>query len=261
MYRPFGVIGALLATTIAGTVLLELNPQRKIILLKIQVFLLFFMVMCALSRFVWINLTVLLPSRLSYSKSSLVVHWVLYVVLSIFLGLASFSHLIGRFFVGSEPYFISRLAFTCLGLLLLIFFNLCVLTVVFAVLRVCRFTLPNADKLKAIVAITVSLLLCIQGLTAASRGPTIVGLTVPLAKLPRSLDGTRIVQLSDIHMGPMIGHAALDRVVNMVSVIKPDIIVITGDLVDSTVANLKQAILPLKNMRSKYGSFFVTGIK
>ena len=47
----------------------------------------------------------------------------------------------------------------------------------------------------------------------------------------------------------------------MVSVIKPDIIVITGDLVDSTVANLKQAILPLKNLKSKYGSFFVTGIK
>ena len=111
------------------------------------------------------------------------------------------------------------------------------------------------------MAVTVSLLLCIQGLTAASRGPTIVGVTVPLARLPPSLDGTRIVQLSDIHLGPMIGQAALDRVVNMVSVIKPDVIVITGDLVDSTVANLKQAILPLKNLRSKYGAFFVTGIK
>ena len=261
MYRPFGVIAALLATTIAGTLLLKLNPQRKIILMRIQIFLLFFMVMCALSRFVWINLTVLLPSRRSNSKIVLVVHWVLYAVLAIFLGLAFFSFLIGRFFVGFEPYFISRVAFTCLGLFLLVFFNLCVLSVVFAVMRVCSFSLPNADKLKAIMAITVSLLLCIQGLTAASRGPTIVGVTVPLARLPRSLDGTRIVQLSDIHLGPMIGQAALDRVVNMVSVIKPDIIVITGDLVDSTVANLKQAILPLKNLKSKYGSFFVTGIK
>lgn len=227
--------------------------------MRIQIFLLFFMVMCALSRFVWINLTVLLPSRRSNSKIVLVVHWVLYAVLAIFLGLAFFSFLIGRFFVGFEPYFISRVAFTCLGLFLLVFFNLCVLSVVFAVMRVCSFSLPNADKLKAIMAITVSLLLCIQGLTAASRGPTIVGVTVPLARLPRSLDGTRIVQLSDIHLGPMIGQAALDRVVNMVSVIKPDIIVITGDLVDSTVANLKQAILPLKNLKSKYGSFFVTG--
>ena len=261
MYRPFGVITTLLATTMAGTLLLDLNPQRKIILIRIQIFLLFFMVMCALSRFVWINLTVLLPSRRSNSKIVLVIHWVLYAVLAIFLGLAFFSFLIGRFFVGFEPYFISRVAFTCLGLLLLVFFNLCVLSVVFAVSRVCSFSLPNADKLKALIAVTVSLLLCIQGLTAASRGPTIVGLTVPLAKLPRSLDGTRIVQLSDIHLGPMIGQAALDRVVNMVSVIKPDIIVITGDLVDSTVANLKQAILPLKNLRSKYGSFFVTGIK
>ena len=85
-----------------------------------------------------------------------------------------------------------------------------------------------------------------------------VGVTVPLAKLPRSLNGTKIVQLSDIHVGPMVGNAALDRVVNMVSLMKPDMIVITGDLVDSTVANLKQAVLPLKKLRSKYGSFFVT---
>ena len=260
MYRPFGVIVALLATTMAGTVLLELNPQRKIILMRIQIFLLFFMVICGLSRFVWINLTVLLPSRRSNSKILLVVHWVLYAVLAIVLGLACFSVLIGRFFVGFEPYFISRVAFACLGLLVLVFFNLCVLNVVFAIPRVCSFPFPNADKMKAVIAVTVSLLLCIQGLTVASRGPTIVGLTVPLTKLPQSLDGTRIVQLSDIHLGPMIGHAALDRVVNMVSLIKPDIIVITGDLVDSTVAKLKQAVLPLKNLRSKYGSFFVTGI-
>ena len=261
MYRPFGVIVALLATTMAGTLLLKLNPQRKIILMRIQIFLLFFMVMCALSRFVWLNLTVLLPSRRSNSKILLVAHWVLYAVFAIFLGLAFFSFLIGRFFVGLEPYFISKAAFSCLGLFFLLFFNLCVLSVVFAVLRACSFTLPSADKLKATMAVTVSLLLCIQGLTTASRGPAIVGVTVPLARLPRSLDGTRIVQLSDIHLGPMIGQAALDRVVNMVSVIKPDITVITGDLVDSTVANLKQAILPLKNLRSKYGSFFVTGIK
>lgn len=259
IYRPFGVIAAILATTMAGTVLLELNPQRKIILMRIQIFLLFFMVICALSRFVWINLTVLLPSRRSNSKILLVVHWVLYSVLALVLGLACFSVLIGRFLVGFEPHFISRVAFTCLGLLVLVFFNLCVLSVVFTVSRVCSFSLPNADKLKAVIAVTVSLLLCIQGLTAASRGPTIVGVTVHVAKLPQSLDGTRIVQLSDIHLGPMIGHAALNRVVNMVSVIKPDIIVITGDLVDSTVANLKKAVLPLKNLRSKYGSFFVTG--
>ncbi|KAJ7381534.1 hypothetical protein OS493_040644 [Desmophyllum pertusum] len=259
MYRAFGGIGALLATTFAGTILLDLKPQRKIILFRIQVFLLFFMVMCALSRFVWINLTVLLPSRRSNSKMLLVVHWSMYIVLASFVGLAFFSMLIGRFFIGFEPYFISRLAFTCLGLLILIFFNLCVLNALFAILRLCSFTLPNADKWKTVIATTVSVLLCIQGLTTASKGPTIVGVTVPLAKLPRSLDGTTIVQLSDIHLGPMVGSADLDRVVNTVSVMKPDIIVITGDLVDSTVANLKQAILPLKKLKSKYGSFFVTG--
>jgi len=57
----------------------------------------------------------------------------------------------------------------------------------------------------------------------------------------------------------MVGNADLDRVASMVSIMKPDIIVITGDLVDSSVEKLKKVVLPLKKLRSKYGVFFVTG--
>ena len=261
MYRVFGGSGVLLATTIAGTALIDLKPQRKMILFRMQFLLLICMILCAISRFVWINLTVLLPNRRSNSRILVFIHWVLYVVLATFVGLAFFSMIIGGLFVGLEPYFISKLAFTCLGLLVLIFFNLFVLSFVFASLRLCNVNIPNADKWKTIIATTCSVLLCIQGLTTAYKGPTITRVTVPLTNLPPSLDGTTIVQLSDIHLGPVVGSGALDRVVNMVSVIKPDIVAITGDLVDSTVANLKKAILPLKKLRSKYGSFFVTGIQ
>lgn len=258
--RVFGYIGALLATSTAGTLVVDLKPQRKMILLRIQIILLLFIVLCALARFVWVNLVILLPSRRTNSKTLLAIHWLSYVVFVTFSALACFSILIARFFVGMEPYFITKLAFTCLGLLVLIFCNLCVLSGVFVLLRLSRCSLPNADRWKTIIATALSLFLCIYGLTSASKGPDIKGVTIPLAKLPLSLDGTRIIQLSDIHLGAMVGNADLDRVASMVSIMKPDIIVITGDLVDSSVEKLKKVVLPLKKLRSKYGAFFVTGI-
>ena len=261
MLRVFGGFGALLATTTAVTLLLDLKPQRKIILFRIQIILLFFMLMGALTRFVWINLTVLLPSRSrrTNSKTFLVVYWISYAFLVAFVALAFFSIPVARLFIGLEPYFISKLAFTCLGLLVLIFFNLCVLSAFFAILRLCGLCSPNSDKWKTVIATAVSIFLCIHGLTVASKGPSVVEKTIPLAKLAQSLQGTRIVQLSDIHLGAMVGNADLDRVVNMVSKMNPDIIVITGDLVDSTVEKLKEVVIPLKKLRSKYGAFFVTG--
>lgn len=257
--RVFGSVGALLATTLAATLILDLKPQRKMILFRIQMILLFCMVMSAMTRFVWVNLLVLLPFRRTKQTTLLVIHWLSYIALVAFVALAFFSIPIGRFFVGFEPYLISRLAFTCLGLLVLMFFNLCVLSVVFFMLQLCNFELPNADRWKSGIATIISSSLCVYGLFSASRDPAIKGVGIPLAKLPQSLRGTTIIQLSDIHLGPMVGKTDLSRVVDIVAIIKPDIIVITGDLVDSTVENLKQVAQPLKGLRSKYGAFFVTG--
>ncbi|XP_022790037.1 transmembrane protein with metallophosphoesterase domain-like [Stylophora pistillata] len=259
IYRVFGGIAILMAIAIAVTVMIDLEPKKKMILFRIQFLLIFCFILGAMSRYVWINLIVLLPNRHSNSRKLVYTHWIMYIVFAAFLGLAFFSFVIGRMLIGVEPYFINKLAFACLGLLILIFFNLLLLSVVFGLLRLCNFTIPNADKWKTIIATVLSLLLCIQGLTTAYKGPVFKRVTVPLSKLPPSFDGTTVVQLSDIHLGPLIGLDALERVVKMVSATKPDIVVITGDLVDSTVANLKKVVLPLKRLRSKYGSYFVTG--
>ena len=259
MLRVLGGIGVLLATTMAGTSLLDLKPQRKMVLFRIQIILIFFMLMCAVTRFVWINLTVLLPSRRTDSKTLLVVHWLSYAFLVIIVALSFFSIPVSRLSIGREPFFITRVAFTCLGLVILLFFNLCFLSAIFTILWFFKCRFPNANKWKAVLASAVSIFLCIHGLSAASKGPSVVGETIPLAKLPPSFYGTTIVQLSDIHLGPMVGSADLERVVNRVLMIKPDIVVITGDLVDSTVEKLKQVVLPLKKLSSRYGVFFVTG--
>ena len=96
------------------------------------------------------------------------------------------------------------------------------------------------------------------GAVSAYR-PEITRVTVPLAKLPAHMSGTKIVQLSDIHVGPTIGRAYIEELVEMVNALSPDIIAITGDLVDGTVAALASQVEPLKHLRAKHGVFFVTG--
>jgi predicted MPP superfamily phosphohydrolase len=82
---------------------------------------------------------------------------------------------------------------------------------------------------------------------------------VRLDRLPRSLDGTTIVQLSDVHVGPTIGRPFIEYVVSKVNALAPDLVAITGDLVDGSVAALGAKVAPLEGLKSKYGTFFVTG--
>lgn len=82
---------------------------------------------------------------------------------------------------------------------------------------------------------------------------------IKLKKLAPQLDGLRVVQISDIHIGPILGGDWLQKVVNRVNKLDADIIAITGDLVDGSVAELASHVAPLKNLKAKYGVFFVTG--
>jgi len=82
---------------------------------------------------------------------------------------------------------------------------------------------------------------------------------VPLRDLPSSLDGLKVVQLSDIHVGSMIGKPFIEEIVAQSNALEPDLLVITGDLVDGSVARLKEAVAPLAGLRARYGVYFVTG--
>ncbi|HET7542137.1 MAG TPA: metallophosphoesterase [Polyangiaceae bacterium] len=82
---------------------------------------------------------------------------------------------------------------------------------------------------------------------------------VSLARLPRALSGTRIVQLSDVHVGPTIHRSFIETIVAQCNALSPDLVVITGDLVDGSVEELREHVAPLAHLRTKYGVFFVTG--
>nr|WTB33127.1 metallophosphoesterase [Streptomyces sp. NBC_00830] len=91
------------------------------------------------------------------------------------------------------------------------------------------------------------------------RGPRVKRVTVPLAKLPRSAHGFRIAVVSDIHLGPILGRAHTQRIVDTINRTQPDLIAVVGDLVDGTVADLGPATEPLAGLTARHGAFFVTG--
>ncbi len=97
------------------------------------------------------------------------------------------------------------------------------------------------------------------GTWRAFHPPALSEVAVRLPGLPKALDGFTILQMSDIHVGPVIQRRFMEAVVAQCNALKPDLVCITGDLVDGSVPELSHAVSALSQLQSRYGSFFVTG--
>lgn len=82
---------------------------------------------------------------------------------------------------------------------------------------------------------------------------------VRLERLPRALAGFRIALLTDLHIGPWLGRDFMERVVARTNALKPDLVAVTGDLVDGSVPMLGADVAPLGGLRAPHGVWFVTG--
>lgn len=80
-----------------------------------------------------------------------------------------------------------------------------------------------------------------------------------LRGLPKSLEGFVLTHLTDIHVGAIIQERFLDDLVARANATRPDLVAITGDLVDGTPAQLGRYVARLRNLASRYGTHFVTG--
>ncbi|MBE7366871.1 metallophosphoesterase [Ramlibacter pallidus] len=97
------------------------------------------------------------------------------------------------------------------------------------------------------------------GFFNARRTAAVRRVRIPLAGLDPRLEGLRIVQISDIHVGPTIKHGYLQKIVDRVNALQPDIVAVTGDLVDGSVPELREHVAPLAQLRARHGVYFVTG--
>ncbi|MCS5644746.1 MAG: metallophosphoesterase [Candidatus Marinimicrobia bacterium] len=97
------------------------------------------------------------------------------------------------------------------------------------------------------------------GFYSSRKGPTIMDQDIFLESLPAGFENFTIAQISDLHVGPTIKRPYVENVLKKISHLNPDLIAVTGDLVDGSVKYLKSDLQPLKDMIAPYGTFFVTG--
>jgi len=102
-------------------------------------------------------------------------------------------------------------------------------------------------------------IMTIAGYSEARRLARVKEIIIPVRDLPADLENFHIVQLSDIHIGPTIKGDYLLGIVERSNELKPDMVAITGDLVDGLTNQLQDDVAPLTQLRSRHGSFFVTG--
>ncbi|HEU0036185.1 MAG TPA: metallophosphoesterase [Kofleriaceae bacterium] len=97
----------------------------------------------------------------------------------------------------------------------------------------------------------------VAGIVNVALGPRVRRVRVPLARLP--VASYTIAHLTDVHIGAVIGREFAEQLVQRVNALRPDLIVITGDLVDGSLTELRPHIEPLRQLRARDGVFVVTG--
>ncbi len=202
----------------------SLNTESKAKALRIQM-LVFFQLMMALTDY------------LSW-KIIRKVHLVIKVFICTFVALAH-NHMLAYFFlVGTHPSWLGILSYLSLGMYLEFNIALLTLAVVIWILRKCGLIYKSdheplkenisrkevkVRKVQVILSAVYALLLGLYGLYNVSKPPLVKHVTITFRGLPKSLDGFRIVQLSDIHLGATVGKIKLERIVRMTNDLKPGI--------------------------------------
>ena len=89
--------------------------------------------------------------------------------------------------------------------------------------------------------------------------PAVHEIELEYSDLPVSLDGYRIVQLSDLHCSSAARRWRTEAVVEKANALKPDLICLTGDLADGQASRIARHLEPIKELRAKDGVYACTG--
>lgn len=101
--------------------------------------------------------------------------------------------------------------------------------------------------------------LVVDGYLRGYRRLDVTRLDVTLPGLPPALDGFRVVQLSDFHVGPIANRDALRDALDRAVAETPDLIVVTGDVVDTPTADLDAWLPELRRLRAPHGVVAILG--
>ena len=143
-----------------------------------------------------------------------------------------------------------------IGLLVQLLFATVALWILFGISKLIGVEFPMFHIASTLFGLAFVVAMC--GVWNASH-PIIRNIEVRFKNLPAAWVGKTVVQLTDVHLGAINGANFLQRVADQVNTLKPDLVLITGDLFDGMDGDLTGFIEPLDSIQSKEGVYFVTG--
>ena len=167
------------------------------------------------------------------------------------------GYVLGRYYI-DIPNWLYFLLSLPIGILFLLFCS----AIIYDVSRSALFKIPMSHKRRNFFkrGLDVASLVSATALSAKaiynSRHIELEKIEIKINKLKNPY---AIVQLSDIHIGGLIDKEFMRDIVKRVNLLSPDLVVITGDLVDVDIRRAKEAIDELKALKSKYGTFYIVG--
>ncbi len=203
----------------------------------------------------YVIIRVVLPCRL---------FWPLRVVGAILIFVFAEKLYLTRLYYGSmSAYAMSAPVAVIAGLLNAFVIMLFLLALLRDLWRLCRFILnrkrPRPQASGQLGLTVAAAFLAIFSVWSALKIPDVNKVTLPVPDLPPALDGFRIVQLSDLHIGPIFKRCWLSEIVRKTNELQPDLVAITGDLVDGYPAVRGSDMMPLAELKARYGTYAVLG--
>jgi hypothetical protein len=116
----------------------------------------------------------------------------------------------------------------------------------------------RADRYFFVVPFACAFLITSYGFYEA-RQIRIQKITIKTPKIQEHVGKLRIVQISDVHIGLILGAETMERIAHIIKDVNPDMLVSTGDLIDGRFNRLETSIEPFKRINPPYGKFAVTG--
>lgn len=92
-----------------------------------------------------------------------------------------------------------------------------------------------------------------------NRQMVVTSIKVQLPNLPAEWKGKKLVWVSDIHLGPVYSTVFLNRIVEKIEDLQPDMIFVGGDVYDGTEFPVEESVASLSKLRAPQGTFFITG--
>jgi predicted MPP superfamily phosphohydrolase len=173
--------------------------------------------------------------------------------LKIFMLAGAMSFVLGEFLSRQKPDYFLRFAGS-------VWLGIIAIALAFMLLEA-LFSLLFPGSRHSLVIAALAIISLVSGLSIfnVQRYPKVSQIKVPVRNLPAELAGFTIVQLSDLHLGNLTSLKRLDWIVKKVNDLRPDLICVTGDVLDGDICQSEDYCRLLRELKAKHGVLAVTG--